>query len=138
MGLPEKGSFGTEDPIPTWLITSTPQPTATSTVPEATSAYARLVACWEEPHWESTVVAATSRGSPAVSQELRVTFAYLGGGLHEVSYQVDEDWLGRARGSIDETLQGMEEGSWDPRPGPWCGSCDFLRFCPEGRAEVSR
>ena len=41
---------------------------ATSTTPAATSAAARLVACCDDPHWLSTVVAATSSGSPALSQ----------------------------------------------------------------------
>ena len=54
------------------LIDSTPQAMATSTTPPATRAVARLVACWDEPHWVSTVVAATSRGSPALSQAVRV------------------------------------------------------------------
>ena len=55
----------------TRLMTSTPQATATSTTPEATRLVARLVACWEEPHWVSTVVAATCSGRPAVSQAVR-------------------------------------------------------------------
>src|SRR2546421_6042393 len=53
------------------LIDSTPQARATSTAPEAMSPAARLVACWDEPHWESTVVAGTVRGRPAVSQAVR-------------------------------------------------------------------
>ena len=36
---------------------STPPPIATSWTPEATSAAAKLTACWAEPHWRSTVVA---------------------------------------------------------------------------------
>ncbi len=52
-------------------MASTPQATATSTTPEATSAVATPVACWEEPHWVSTVVAAVSRGRPAASQAVR-------------------------------------------------------------------
>ena len=51
---------------------STPQATATSTTPPATRAVARLVACWDEPHCVSTVVAATSMGRPAVSHAVRV------------------------------------------------------------------
>src|SRR5215218_184430 len=56
------------------LIASVPQPTATSTTPELTRDAASAVACWEEPHCASTVVAATEIGSPAPSQALRVTF----------------------------------------------------------------
>ncbi len=48
----------------TRLMTSTPQATATSTAPPATMAAARLVACWDDPHWVSTVVPATWSGQP--------------------------------------------------------------------------
>ena len=47
------------EPIGTRLMTSTPQATATSTTPAPTRPVARLVACCDEPHWVSTVVAAT-------------------------------------------------------------------------------
>src|SRR4051794_24206829 len=53
------------------LIASTPQARTTSAAPPATSEEARLVACWDEPHWLSTVVAAVVRGRPAVSQAVR-------------------------------------------------------------------
>src|SRR3954471_20098446 len=43
---------------------STPQASATSTTPAPTSDVARLVACWLDPHWLSTVVAATDCGRP--------------------------------------------------------------------------
>ena len=61
------------DPIGMRDIDSTPQPTAASTTPAATSDVAMFVACWDEPHCESTVVAAVSSGRPAVSQAVRVT-----------------------------------------------------------------
>jgi hypothetical protein len=61
------------EPMGTWLITSTPQATATSTTPDATSEVAKLVACWEDPHWLSTVVAAAEMGRPASSQAVRAT-----------------------------------------------------------------
>jgi hypothetical protein len=54
-------------------MTSTPQAMATSTTPEPTRLVARLVACWDEPHWVSTVVAAVVSGSPALSQAVRPT-----------------------------------------------------------------
>ena len=60
------------DPMGMRLITSTPQATAASTTPEPTSAMARLVACWLEPHWVSTVVAGTESGRPAASHAVRV------------------------------------------------------------------
>ena len=53
------------------LIDSTPQAMAASMAPEAMRPAARLVACCDEPHWESTVVAGTVRGRPAVSHEVR-------------------------------------------------------------------
>ena len=53
---------------------STPPPIATSWTPEAISAAAKLMPCWAEPHWRSTVVAGTSIGSPASSQALRPMF----------------------------------------------------------------
>src|SRR5829696_1363161 len=54
-------------------ISSTPHATATSTTPEATRLVATFVACWDDPHWVSTVVTAVVWGSPAVSQAVRPT-----------------------------------------------------------------
>src|SRR5438270_4526923 len=65
------GPLAVFEPIGTRLIDSTPQAMATSTAPAATRLAARLVACWLEPHWLSTVVAATVRGRPAASQAVR-------------------------------------------------------------------
>ena len=48
-----------------------PHDSATSTTPDPTIDAARLVACCDDPHWLSTVVAATSSGSPALSQAVR-------------------------------------------------------------------
>ncbi len=73
MGTPNPSRLELFEPIGMRLIDSTPHATATSTTPPATSAVARFVACCEEPHWVSTVVAATDMGSPAVSQAVRVT-----------------------------------------------------------------
>ncbi len=42
------------------LIVSTPQPMPTSMAPAAIRLATKWLACWEEPHWQSTVVAATS------------------------------------------------------------------------------
>jgi hypothetical protein len=60
-------------PIGTLVMTSTPQASATSTAPAPTREAARFVACWLDPHWVSTVVAATDSGRPAVSQAVRAT-----------------------------------------------------------------
>ncbi len=59
------------EPIGTRLMVSTPQATATSATPAPTRLVARFVACCEDPHWVSTVVAATERGRPALSQAVR-------------------------------------------------------------------
>src|SRR6478672_10748993 len=55
------------------LIASTPHAMATLTTPAATSDAARLVACCDDPHWVSTVVAGVLSGSPAASHAVRVT-----------------------------------------------------------------
>ncbi len=70
-------------------------------------------------------------------EHLKVTFAYLGGGLEEVSFEANRDWLEEARRSIDEIVYRMDGADWKPQPGSWCRDCDFLRFCPEGKAEVA-
>ena len=41
-------------------MVSTPQPIAASTAPAAIRLLAMWLACWDEPHWQSMVVAATS------------------------------------------------------------------------------
>jgi DNA helicase-2/ATP-dependent DNA helicase PcrA len=66
--------------------------------------------------------------------EVEVTFAYLGGGLTEETYRADQNWLRQARKSLNELAEGIRSEKWDPTPGDWCHNCDFLRFCPAGRA----
>ena len=58
-------------PMGTRLIVSTPQAMAMSTTPAPTSAVARPMACWLEPHWVSTVVLGTLIGRPADSHAVR-------------------------------------------------------------------
>ncbi len=62
--MPSPSALFPDAPIGTRLIASTPHASATSTTPEPTSDVARLVACWLEPHWVSTVVLATLSGRP--------------------------------------------------------------------------
>jgi hypothetical protein len=62
-----------EAPIGTWLITSTPAATTTSAAPAMTAWAAKWAACWDEPHWRSTVVAGTASGQPAARTALRPT-----------------------------------------------------------------
>ena len=47
-------------PSPTRLMASIPQAMPTSTASAAIRLFTKLLACWDEPHWQSTVVAATS------------------------------------------------------------------------------
>ncbi len=63
-----------------------------------------------------------------------VTFAYLGGGLTEQKYEADPDWVDGARAEVDRLTTGIEAESYGESPGPWCRSCDFLRFCEPGKA----
>jgi DNA helicase-2/ATP-dependent DNA helicase PcrA len=65
-----------------------------------------------------------------------VTFAYFGGGLTEETYAASDDWISKAAAHIDGLTKGIGEGEFRPTPGLWCGSCDFLRFCDAGQAEV--
>lgn len=69
-------------------------------------------------------------------ERLDVTFAYLGGGLEEVKENADDDWVADARSRLASLTDAIAAGESQPNPGPWCRSCDFLRFCPAGRAEV--
>src|SRR5205823_13683507 len=55
------------------LIDSTPQAMAMSYRPAITLAATKCTACWDEPHWRSTLVAGTRHGSPAATHALRVT-----------------------------------------------------------------
>ena len=66
-----------------------------------------------------------------------VTFAYLGGGLEEVSYHADQMWVAKARDALNDLTDAIAEERFDESPGWWCGNCDFLRFCEPGQAEVS-
>ena len=66
-----------------------------------------------------------------------VTFAYLGGGLEEVSYHADQMWVAKARSALNDLTDAIAEERFDESPSWWCGNCDFLRFCEPGQAEVS-
>ena len=57
-GFEDPGPLRTLEPRATWLINSTPQASPTSMVPDVIRAWIRLLACWPDPHWVSTVVAA--------------------------------------------------------------------------------
>lgn len=73
---------------------------------------------------------------PGSPEQMTVTFAYLGGGLEEVSEKVDHEWLANARERLDRIASAIGAGQWDPTPSDACGSCDFLQFCGPGQAFV--
>jgi hypothetical protein len=70
--------------------------------------------------------------------EIEVSFAYLGGGLDVHTERADAAWREAASRQVESLTDAIEAERFDPIPGEWCRSCDFLRFCPEGRREVSR
>ncbi len=76
-------------------------------------------------------------GYPA-PEELDVTFAYLGGGLAESTYQADSVWVEQARTDVAGLARSIEHRAFSETPGDWCRSCDFLRFCEPGKAWVAR
>jgi hypothetical protein len=67
---------------------------------------------------------------------IQVTFAYLGGGLEEVSVDADETWVETARARLLDITDAIEAERFQPNPGRWCSHCDFLRFCEAGQMEV--
>src|SRR5437879_7224729 len=71
LGNGRPGPALTLDPSGIRLIDSTPQEMTMSAAPEAMRPAPRLVACCDEPHWLSTVVAATVSGNPEVSHAVR-------------------------------------------------------------------
>jgi hypothetical protein len=70
-------------------------------------------------------------------ESLDVTFAYLGGGLEEVTTHADASWVEAARGHLNELTDAIAAGEFAESPGDWCRNCDFLQFCGPGQAEVS-
>jgi DNA helicase-2/ATP-dependent DNA helicase PcrA len=74
---------------------------------------------------------------PPKPEEVKVTFAYLGDGLAEVSYDADPEWVDEARRSLEGLTRSIADSQYEEQPGPWCGSCDFLQFCAPGQAETS-
>lgn len=79
---------------------------------------------------------AVQRGAFGASPptRLQVTFAYLGGGLVERSELADTRWLETAGEHLEEIALGIVSERYDPTPSPTCRRCDFLTFCPAGKA----
>src|SRR6266513_2325958 len=53
------------------VVLAVPDATTRSIAPDMTACAAKCAACWDEPHWRSTVVEGTWSGSPAESHPLR-------------------------------------------------------------------
>ena len=70
--------------------------------------------------------------------EIKVTFAYLGGGVEEVTHEADDDWVAEARATVEKLTEAIGDEVFPEAPGLWCGNCDFLRFCEPGQREVRR
>ena len=88
---------------------STPPPIATSWTPEATSAAAKLIACWADPHWRSIVVGGSLDGQaglePGVAADVECLLAEL---LDAAGHDVLD--LGRVDpGAVDELGVGLRE-----------------------------
>jgi DNA helicase-2/ATP-dependent DNA helicase PcrA len=69
-------------------------------------------------------------------EEMDVTFAYLGGGLEEVSTHADPEWIETGRQRLETLTNDIDRGRFDPSPGDWCRHCDFLQFCEAGQARI--
>ncbi|HEX8628473.1 MAG TPA: hypothetical protein VF755_09925, partial [Catenuloplanes sp.] len=71
-------------------------------------------------------------------ERLRTTYCYLR--ADGPPLLVESDWdtatVGAVRARLAAALDGLAQARFGPTPGPWCGSCDFLSFCPAGQAEV--
>jgi len=67
---------------------------------------------------------------------LRTTYCYLraDGPPLIVASDWDTGTVAAVRTRLAAALDDMALARFGPEPGPWCGSCDFLSFCPEGRA----
>ena len=63
--------------------------------------------------------------------QLTLTYFYLKTG-EEVSYPMGDTAEVRAR--VERTLSAIDEGRFDPTPGPACHYCDFKAFCDAGQA----
>ena len=86
---------------------------------------------------EAYAVAAEAGALGPPPDLMTVTFAFLGGGINERSEAVDAPWLAAARERLAGLTKGIIEGNYQPHPGEGCLGCDFLRFCPTGRAHVA-
>ncbi|HSJ35503.1 MAG TPA: ATP-dependent DNA helicase [Acidimicrobiia bacterium] len=63
-----------------------------------------------------------------------VTFLYLGDGADPARTEIDDEWLADAHTTVDQLTKAIAAEEFDPIPSPACRSCEFVRFCPPGRA----
>jgi DNA helicase II / ATP-dependent DNA helicase PcrA len=67
-----------------------------------------------------------------------VSFVYLGGPEPVVRlHTVDEEWLDDAARRVNGLLDAIGRAEWPTSPSDACRSCDFLRFCADGRQHLS-
>ncbi len=86
---------------------------------------------------QAYALAATEAGfvGGRTPEEIRATFAYLGDrDVVEVTEEVDEAWLGRARADLASLIGAATADTHPATPSQACRHCDFARFCPEGTA----
>lgn len=81
------------------------------------------------------LAASTGLIGDRVPDSLQVTFCYLGGeAAQEVSYDVTAEWLERSRIDLEAALGRAAGPEYPPNPDTRCHSCDFSRFCDDGKA----
>jgi DNA helicase-2/ATP-dependent DNA helicase PcrA len=84
---------------------------------------------------EAYAVAATDVGFAGEHPEqLDVSFAFLGDGLTIRSWQATPQWTEEARTHLEALAEAAADAVYPATPSRACRSCDFDRFCPEGRA----
>ena len=67
-------------------------------------------------------------------RDLTLTYLYLGADQELSHPMADPDDV---RSRVLAFLRSIDEGAFDPAPGPWCHHCDFLSFCDAGKAHVA-
>lgn len=71
------------------------------------------------------------------AKDLTLTYFYLSAEDPESAY--DSHPAGdptETRKRIAEALRGITAGEFEAQPGPYCLWCDFVAFCPPGRAFI--
>gem|GEM_PF-1942042 len=97
-----------------------------------------LIDMWGE--WQAGDAVAASDVDFGITKpgHLKMSFAYFGGGLNEVSYEADDVWVREARAKLEAITSDIDNEEFEERPGDWCRHCDFLRFCEPGKAEIAQ